>query len=740
MTDNQSSKPVNKLSKFGRPFQEKTIAAIFTDKKFTEQIIDMLKPKYYENSETLEWIVDKTRTYWEKYRSLPTKDYFTTQANKERLDDVLKHSVTNTLTKINHHAENSSDLDYVKEEFLEFAKNQEMRRAILQSVELLESGQYDSIRDIIDSAINAGMDKDIGSLYTETLKDRISEEARITIPTPWNALNDIMAGGLGPGELGTIIGSTGCHAKGTNLMMYDGSLKAVEDIEVGDTLMGPDSTPRNVLRLCRGTQTMYRISPTKGKSFVVNEDHVLSLINSNGEHATMTVGEYMMSGSSDTTYYLHKPLALTHFEQSSEYEYNVDITKSAHAHAKLSQVERSHSIPDRFKYGRKEVRKSFILEFLRESGGRVVSKQVADDLQFMIYSMEWEPVVKDNGDHYEVRAHTTVDNSHLQRSFEITDLDKDDFYGFTLDNDHLYLDEDFNVHHNSGKTWCLCSIGLKAAMRGKFVAHYSLELSESNVNIRYDSILSELSPTDVKNNETRVQNSINENIPGEGEIVTKFWPAETVGVQSIRAHIAQLEAIHRKPDLIIVDYADLLNLGGSNSLDGDYERAGRLYVKLRSLAAEMEVPCWTVSQSNRDGEDADIITLKMIADSYKKAMHSDFIASISVTDSTEEDNMAMGSMNIIKNRFGSDTYVFPMILDFSKGFMQVYNDKNEQYEKNRKHIRNQSNKETREKTAPVVDQVLKKLEKERSQNSENKKDVSSSTTNNRPRSRHTFSN
>lgn len=75
-------------------------------------------------------------------------------------------------------------------------------------------------------------------------------------------------------------GAPGCHRKGQHIIMYDGSLKAVENIRKGDLLMGPDSTPRKVSSLCRGTGEMVKIIPVKGKSFVVNIDHILTLVHS----------------------------------------------------------------------------------------------------------------------------------------------------------------------------------------------------------------------------------------------------------------------------------------------------------------------------------------------------------------------------------------------------------------------------------------------------------------------------
>lgn len=72
---------------------------------------------------------------------------------------------------------------------------------------------------------------------------------------------------------------TGCHARGTKILMYDGRIKKVEDIVEGEQLMGPDSKPRKVLALYRGREVMYRVIPHRyGVPFVCNESHILSLV------------------------------------------------------------------------------------------------------------------------------------------------------------------------------------------------------------------------------------------------------------------------------------------------------------------------------------------------------------------------------------------------------------------------------------------------------------------------------
>mgnify|MGYP000344812135 FL=1 len=69
----------------------------------------------------------------------------------------------------------------------------------------------------------------------------------------------------------------GCHAKDTEILMYDGTIKKVQDITVKDILMGDDSTPRKILKLVRGKDNMYEINNKKGESYIVNGDHILCL-------------------------------------------------------------------------------------------------------------------------------------------------------------------------------------------------------------------------------------------------------------------------------------------------------------------------------------------------------------------------------------------------------------------------------------------------------------------------------
>ena len=77
-----------------------------------------------------------------------------------------------------------------------------------------------------------------------------------------------------------------CLGKNTPVLMFDGTIKLVQDIKVGDQLMGDDSLPRNVLEICNGVDELYEIRNVKKESYVVNKNHILSLTYSNKKSIT----------------------------------------------------------------------------------------------------------------------------------------------------------------------------------------------------------------------------------------------------------------------------------------------------------------------------------------------------------------------------------------------------------------------------------------------------------------------
>src|SRR5665213_1029949 len=95
------------------------------------------------------------------------------------------------------------------------------------------------------------------------------------------AVFEDVANGIGNTIIEAKAGSSKCLGKGTEVLMFDGSIKKVEDVVIGELLMGPDSKPRTVLNIGSGGGNLVRIDPVKGDSWICNDDHVLTLIGTN---------------------------------------------------------------------------------------------------------------------------------------------------------------------------------------------------------------------------------------------------------------------------------------------------------------------------------------------------------------------------------------------------------------------------------------------------------------------------
>jgi superfamily II DNA or RNA helicase len=115
-------------------------------------------------------------------------------------------------------------------------------------------------------------------------------------------------------------GSGKCLGKDTPVLMYDGTIKPVQDILPGDLLMGPDSQPRRVESICRGEEMLHRVVPVKGDSYVVNESHILSLKRTNmGKYPPWTKMSRNKNGrivNIPVSEYLHKSKTFKHVHKA----------------------------------------------------------------------------------------------------------------------------------------------------------------------------------------------------------------------------------------------------------------------------------------------------------------------------------------------------------------------------------------------------------------------------------------
>jgi len=192
------------IEEYGPGFQVKVLAALLNHKSFLTNIYDIITEDYFTN-QAHKWIIKEILKYYEKYHTTPSLEVLKVELKKVQ-NEVLQISIKEQLREA---YKESDDLAYVEEEFSSFCKNQMLKKALLQSVELLQAGDYDSIKFMVEAALKAGQDKNIGHEYNKDLESRFREEHRITIPTPWNEFNELLQGGLGNGDFGLIFGNPG---------------------------------------------------------------------------------------------------------------------------------------------------------------------------------------------------------------------------------------------------------------------------------------------------------------------------------------------------------------------------------------------------------------------------------------------------------------------------------------------------------------------------------------------------
>ena len=217
-----------------------------------------------------------------------------------------------------------------------------------------------------------------------------------------------------------------------------------------------------------------------------------------------------------------------------------------------------------------------------------------------------------------------------------------------------------------GKTWILTALGASAVRQGLSVVHYSLELSEHYVGQRYDTVFSKIPSANIKERKNEVREKIKSL---KGNLLIKYFPPKGVSSKKVAQHIDKMIANDNKPDLIIIDYADLL-LSHSNKTDSTYAEQGGVYIDLRGLSGEYGIPIWTASQTNRSAIDSEVIEADKISDSYAKVMNADFIMSWSRKSKDKLNNTAR--CHVMKNRFGPDGITFPCKMDTNTGFIEVY--------------------------------------------------------------------
>lgn len=180
-------------------------------------------------------------------------------------------------------------------------------------------GDLSKVVELEGKALRVGqVDTSVGTvLGSESFAEIVALKDLARLSTGVLELDSVLDGGLQSGGLGILVGGSGdgkCHRAGQGILMFDGSVKVVEDVIPGERVMGPNGKPRNVLRINTGIGEMFEVRPIKGPAWQVNADHVLTLVGGREEGATTDVSVrewFTWSARKRASFKLFKPGAVS---------------------------------------------------------------------------------------------------------------------------------------------------------------------------------------------------------------------------------------------------------------------------------------------------------------------------------------------------------------------------------------------------------------------------------------------
>ena len=534
----------------------------------------------------------------------------------------------------------------------------------------------------------------------EMKKDQ--KEGLTGVPTGFTAL-DRVTSGFQKTELVIIAARPGmgkCLGKGTKVLMFDGSIKKVEDVITGDLLMGDDSTPRKVKSIARGRENMYWVRQNKGNDYRVNESHILSLKRSrnegnhkNGDVLNITVKDYLTKSDKFKTNYKgykvavefdEKPVSIEPYflglwlgdghsyssritnidseviEYMNEYANslnqivsvyqqvgktaNYSITKGYKSKAgfSISGELRKHNllknkhIPNNFLINSTENRLQLLAglldsdgHYLVDSNGYEVTQknfELAKQIKFLcdtlgfrtsltakkasIASIGFESEV------YRIRIYGDVDKIpvKIERKkanpwqskvdWKMTgikvEFDKvDDYYGFEIDGNRLFLLEDMTVTHNTALILSACRNA--AVDHGQAVAFFSLEMSSIQLVNRLISAEAELESDKLRKGNLAPHEwaQLHAKIGKLTNAPIFIDDTPALSILELRAKARRLKAQH-DVQMIVIDYLQLMSgdSGGKGSGNREQEIAN-ISRSLKQLAKELNVPVIALSQLSR---------------------------------------------------------------------------------------------------------------------------------------------
>jgi len=200
------------FGQYGKSFQDKIMQALLSDKQFAEQMLEVFEVSYFD-LKYLQFLADRYFKYAKKYKVFPTLQLLVTIIRDELKlgnDIVLKDQIVDYLMRMKTNPD-VGDLQYVKEKSLDFCRKQALKAALENAVSQMQSNQYEQIVESIKKAVIVGTAPAMGHDFLIDYESRFTKSQRNCVPTGLSELDkkEIFNGGIGSGELGCVIASTG---------------------------------------------------------------------------------------------------------------------------------------------------------------------------------------------------------------------------------------------------------------------------------------------------------------------------------------------------------------------------------------------------------------------------------------------------------------------------------------------------------------------------------------------------
>lgn len=210
-----------------------------------------------------------------------------------------------------------------------------------------------------------------------------------------------------------------------------------------------------------------------------------------------------------------------------------------------------------------------------------------------------------------------------------------------------------------GKSMFLVKFACTALEFGKKVVYYTFELNENVIGNRFDACLNAVMLRDVLDYPEVIKEKLSTIQNNGGGLIIKEFPTGSASINTLRAHLKSLERDNFIPDILFIDYADIMK--PTSTFAEKRFALTSVYEALRGMSMEMNIPIWTASQASREAINSNRFDLKVISESLGKAQTADIILGVGRTDEDKAEKKA--TMMVLKNRNGEDGFTIDLHFD-----------------------------------------------------------------------------